>query len=103
MGLARLHGSTGCHARWIGRVVGLVVQGKGWTMSNEELTADIYKLASEVASKMTHCQRTGQLSRYMHLQNARDALNRAIQTPARDERQLTLESFSQPTTRDGKS
>lgn len=72
-------------------------------MSNEEMTADLHKLSAEVSSKMVHCQRTGQLSRYMQLQNARDALLRAIQTPARDERQLTLESLSQPTTHDGKS
>lgn len=72
-------------------------------MSNEELTADLHKLAAEISSKLTHCQRTGQLSRYMHLQNARDAIYRAIQTPARDERQLTLDSLSQPTAINGQS
>lgn len=60
-----------------------------------ELTADLRKLAAEVSVKMTLCQRTGQLSRYRRLHEAREALYAAIHIPARDERQLTLETATE--------
>lgn len=54
------------------------------------LKADLQKLAVEVSVKMQTCQRTGQLSRYRHLAEARDSLYRAVHATAGDERQLTL-------------
>lgn len=56
------------------------------------LKSDLQKLAAEVSVKMNTCQRTGQLSRYMHLSQARDSLYAAIHATASDERQLTLDA-----------
>lgn len=64
-------------------------------LDSAELTADLRKIAAEVSVKMQACQRTGQLSRYMLLHDAREALYKAIRIPSRDERQLTLESATE--------
>ncbi len=63
-------------------------------MSADEaaFTCDLRKLATETSVSMLHCQRTGQLSRYRCLSEARDLLYKAVHTPARDERQLTLDT-----------
>jgi hypothetical protein len=59
------------------------------------LKSDLHKCATEISVAMQACQRTGQLSRYMLLHEAREALYKAIRIPARDERQLTLETSTE--------
>lgn len=56
-----------------------------------ELTADLRKLAAELSVKMQTCTRTGQLSRYVKLSQARELIYAAIHMPSADERQLTLD------------
>lgn len=56
-----------------------------------ELTADLRKLAAELSVKMQTCTRTGQLSRYVKLSQAREWIYAAIHMPSADERQLTLD------------
>lgn len=63
-------------------------------MSADEaaFTCQLRQVASDTSVAMQHCQRTGQLSRYRCLSEARDLLYKAVHTPARDERQLTLDT-----------
>jgi len=63
-------------------------------MSADEaaFTRQLRQVASDASVAMQHCQRTGQLSRYRCLSEARDLIYKAVHTPARDERQLTLDT-----------
>jgi hypothetical protein len=54
--------------------------------------SDIHRLVADVSVRKTACEARGELSRAVHLAEAREALLRALNTPGRDERQLSLDA-----------
>lgn len=58
--------------------------------------AELRKQAADLGVVINGCEQRGELSRAAHLSVAREAIFKAIHTPGRDERQLTLDATEHP-------